>query len=120
MSVPAAPLRVDGRGRLASADGPRHIADMVEAVLFTAPGERINRPDFGCGLNQLVFSPVDVTAVGAAELQVRSGLQRWLGDVIEVIDVEVDLTGDALVVSVSYRILATGDFVAASFKVDAA
>ena len=68
MADVAYPWRIDRRGRSAVARYEDHVADMVEAVLFTAPGERINRPDFGCGLDRLVFAPVDATVVGAAEL----------------------------------------------------
>jgi uncharacterized protein len=105
---PSLPFAVDGRGRTSVAPYDRHVADLVEAVLFTAPGERVNRPDFGCGLDRLVFAPVDVTVVGTAELQVRSGLQRWLGDVIEVDDVAVELEDSTVRVGVRYRLRANG------------
>ncbi len=116
MTNPGFPLRIDGRGRTAAVDVERHVADLVEAVLFTAPGERVNRPDFGCGLQQLVFAPVDPTIVGTAELQVRSGLQRWLGDVIELVDVGVELDGSAVRVGVRYRLRATGAVATATFE----
>lgn len=115
MTNMAFPWRTDRRGRSALATYEDHVADMVEAVLFTAPGERVNRPEFGCGLDRLVFAPVDATIVGAAELQVRGGLQRWLSDVIDVDDVELDLDGATVSVTVRYRIAATGRVVTTLF-----
>jgi uncharacterized protein len=110
------PWRVDARGRTAPATAEQHVADLVEAVLFCAPGERVNRPDFGCGLDRLVFAPVDAAILGATELQIRAGLQRWLAEVIAVEAVEVDLAEARLVVAVRYRILATGRSVAIAFE----
>jgi len=105
----AFPLRTDARGRTATVGAAEHVADLVEAVLFTAPGERVNRPDFGCGVNLILFAPVDAAVVATTDLQVRSGLQRWLGHVIEVDDVAVELGEATVVVRVAYRIRATGE-----------
>lgn len=113
---PAFPWRFDARGRSAAASAEEHVADLVEAVLYTAPGERMNRPDFGCGLDRVVFAPVDAAILGATELQVRAGLQRWLAEVIEVEAVEVDLAESRLTVTVAYRILATGRSVTTAFE----
>ena len=112
----AFPWRVDQRGRSAVATYEDHVADMVEAVLFTAPGERINRPDFGCGLDRLVFAPIDATVVGAAELSVRGGLQRWLADVIEAEDVDLELEDTTVRITVRYRILTSGRVVTTRFE----
>jgi uncharacterized protein len=109
MSASDFPLRIDGRGRTAVATTDEHVRDLVESVLFTAPGERVNRPDFGCGLEQFLFAPLDPTVAGTAEIQVRSGLQRWLGDVIDLGDIEVDVEESTLRVTVQYRVRATGD-----------
>lgn len=116
MSDVAFPLTVDSRGRTAAAGTARHIADLVEAVLFTAPGERVNRPDFGAGLAQLLFAPVDESVVSAAELQARSGLQRWLGEAIEVEDLAVELGDAAVRVTVRYRLRTSGDTAAVTFE----
>jgi phage baseplate assembly protein W len=105
----AVPLRTDARGRTATVGHADHVRDMVEAVLFTAPGERVNRPDFGCGLSLLLFAPVDESVISTADLQVRSGLQQWLGSVIEVDDVAVRLHESTVTVRVAYRIRATGE-----------
>jgi phage baseplate assembly protein W len=116
MTYVAFPFTVDGRGRTGEAGLARHIADLVEAVLFTAPGERVNRPDFGSGLAQLLFAPVDESVVSAAELHARSGLQRWLGEAVDIEDLSVELADAAVRVTVRYRLRASGTSTAVSFE----
>jgi phage baseplate assembly protein W len=96
------PLHVGSGGRTATTDGDDHVRDMVHQVLFTAPGERVNRPDFGCGLLELAFEPNSDVLAAALELRVRSSLQRWLSDVIEVDRVRLDHDDARLVVDVEY------------------
>jgi phage baseplate assembly protein W len=75
---------------------------MIEQVLFTAPGERVNRPDFGCGLQRLVFAPNSDELAAASQFLVQGALQQWLGDLIELNDVEV-LSEDArLYINIQY------------------
>jgi phage baseplate assembly protein W len=96
------PYRFDARGRTAETDTSDHIRDMIEQVLFTAPGERVNRPDFGCGLQRLVFAPNSDELAAASQFLVQGALQQWLGDLIELNDVEV-LSEDArLYISIKY------------------
>jgi phage baseplate assembly protein W len=83
------PLHVDGRGRLALTSPDDHVRDMIQQVLFTSPGERVNRPDFGSGLLQLAFLPNSEPLAIATEFTVQAALQRWLGDVIKVEKVTV-------------------------------
>lgn len=97
------PPRVDGRGRLAVTDPDDHVRDMVHQVLFTNPGERVNRPDFGCGLLQLVFLPNSEPLAIATEFTVKSALQKWLGDVIQTERVRVVSDESTLRVTVVYR-----------------
>ncbi|MBA2695149.1 MAG: GPW/gp25 family protein [Actinobacteria bacterium] len=97
------PLHVDGRGRLAVTDPDDHVRDMIHQVLFTSPGERVNRPDFGCGLLQLVFLPNSEPLAIATEFTVKSALQRWLGDVIQTERVTVRTEEETLRVEVTYR-----------------
>lgn len=78
---------------------------MVEQVLFTMPGERVNRPDFGCGLLQLMFSPASEELVAATQFLVQSSLQQWLGDLISVEEVAVESQDSILTVSVRYQVL---------------
>jgi hypothetical protein len=96
------PYRFDARGRTAETDTSDHIRDMIEQVLFTAPGERVNRPDFGCGLQRLVFAPNSDELAAASQFLVQGALQQWLGDLIELNDVEV-LSEDArLYINIQY------------------
>jgi phage baseplate assembly protein W len=96
------PFRIDGRGRTASTDQDAHIRDLVEQVLFTAPGERVNRPDFGSGLMQLVFAPNSDELATATQFLVQGALQQWLGDLIQVEAVEVLSEDSTLEVTVQY------------------
>lgn len=85
----AFPFRVDRRGRTAHADHDGHVRDLIKQLLFTSPGERVMRPDFGCGLLDLVFTPNSPELASAVELSVQASLQRWLGDLIEVESLDV-------------------------------
>lgn len=100
----AYPFQIDGRGRAALARPDEHIAQLIEQVLFTAPGERVNRPDFGTGLQQLVFAPNSDELQTAVEFLVQGALQQWLGELIEVEAVGVEHDDAALVVSVQYLV----------------
>jgi len=102
------PVRIDGRGRVAVTDGDDHVRDLIAQVLFTDPGERVNRPDFGSGLRQLVFMPNSEPLAIATEFAIKGALQRWLGDVIQPEDVEVAGQESTLQVTVTYRRLADG------------
>jgi len=115
MSDVAYPLRFDGSGRTATADRDRHIRDMIEQVLFTAPGERVNRPMLGCGLLQLVFEPNSDELAATTQYLVQSALQQWLGDVIEVRSVTVGATDSRLDVNVVYVVVGTEEEASAQF-----
>ena len=80
----AYPFQFDKRGRTASATDPDHVRDMIEQLLFTAPGERVNRPDFGSGLRQMVFAPNRIEVAATLQFTLKAALQRWLGDVLVV------------------------------------
>jgi phage baseplate assembly protein W len=101
------PFRFDGRGRTAETDADDHIRDLIEQVLFTSPGERVNRPGFGCGLKRLVFAPNSVELVAATQAIVQGALQQWLGDLIEVEDVLVESDDAKLLVIVQYTVRST-------------
>ncbi|MGP4089423.1 GPW/gp25 family protein [Streptomyces sp. KR55] len=104
----AFPFRADRRGRTAHARHGDHVHDLIEQLLFTSPGERVMRPDFGCGLLDLVFAPNSPELINTLELSVQAALQRWLGDLIEV--EALDVVGEDTVVRVylSYVVRATG------------
>lgn len=108
MNDAAFPLMVDGAGRIAVAGDDDHVRQMIEQVLFTRPGERVMRPDFGCGLLDLVFEPNSELLAAAAETRVRGALQRWLGDVADVRDVRVRAQDERLVVEVVWVRLLDG------------
>jgi phage baseplate assembly protein W len=103
------PYRFDGRGRTSEADDATHFRDLIEQVLFTAPGERVNRPDFGSGLMRLVFAPNGDELAAATQFLVQGALQQWLGDVIRVDEVEVGSEDAVLFVAVKYTVRRTGE-----------
>ena len=103
------PLRFDFRGRTALTGYEDHVRDMVEQLLFTNPGERVNRPDFGSGLLQLVFEPASPELAEAVKFTVQAALERWLGDLIEVEGLEVTTHDASLRVELSYLLRATGE-----------
>jgi phage baseplate assembly protein W len=98
------PFHIDGRGRTASTGQDDHIRDLIEQVLFTSPGERVNRPDFGSGLMQLVFAPNSDELATATQFMVQGALQQWLGDLIQVEAVQVESEEATLRVTVQYVI----------------
>lgn len=98
------PYQFDHRGRTAETGYDEHIRDMIEQVLFTAPGERVNRPTFGSGLLQLLFAPNSEELVGTTQFLVQGSLQEWLGELIAVESVEVESEESTLRVTVEYII----------------
>ena len=96
------PFHVDNRGRSATTDEEGHIRDLIEQVLFTAPGERVNRPTFGSGLLQLVFAPNNDEQAAATQFLVQGALQQWLGELIQVEAVHVASEEATLRVTVQY------------------
>ena len=103
------PLHFDGRGRTAEADDDAHVRDLIEQLLFTTPGERVNRPTLGSGVRQLVFAPNSDALTAALRLTLQASLQEWLGDVIEVTGVEVEHDDATLRLEVRYVVRRTGE-----------
>lgn len=101
------PFHFDRRGRTAGAAAEEHIRDLIEQVLFTTPGERVNRPTFGSGLMQLVFAPNGNELASATQFLVQGALQQWLGDLIQVESVEVESEEAQLQVTVQYLLRRT-------------
>jgi len=108
----------DSRGRTATDNYNNHVRDMIEQLIFTSPGERVNRPDFGSGLLQLVFAPNSPEMAATVQFTLQAALQRWLGDVIQVQDLSVDATDSTLTVALQYLVLASGDAQSATFVRD--
>jgi uncharacterized protein len=96
------PFRIDGRGRTAATDDADHIRDMIEQLLFTNPGERVNRPEFGSGLLQMVFQPNSVELAAALQFTLQAALQQTLGDRIQLLGVAVNNEDSTLQVTVQY------------------
>ena len=109
------PLRSDQRGRTAATDGDDHIRDMIEQLLFTNPGERVNRPDFGTGLLQMVFAPNSPELASALQYTVQAALQRYLGDLIDLQNLQVSAQDSTLSVVVQYVVRRTQQGSTATF-----
>jgi phage baseplate assembly protein W len=109
------PFHFDGRGRTAQTGSEDHIRDMIEQVLFTSPGERVNRPTFGSGVMQLLFAPNNDALASATQLTVQGALQQWLGDLILVESVDVENEDATLRVRVQYVVRRTQERQAAEF-----
>lgn len=97
------PYQIGIYGRTATTDRSKHIQDLIRQVLFTAPGERVNRPDFGSGLNQLVFEPNSAELTATVQFLVKGALQQWLSEVIEVEDVKIEAFGSILRIHIVYN-----------------
>ena len=103
------PFHFDARGRTAECDDAHHVRDMLEQLLFTNAGERVNRPDFGSGLLAMVFAPAGPEIAAALEFTIRAALQRWLGDLIEVQALGVASDDGTLRVTVTYTLRQSGE-----------
>jgi len=103
------PFHFDFSGRTAIAGDADHVRDMIEQLLFTNAGERVNRPDFGSGLLQMVFAPNSGEVATAVQFTTQAALQRWLGDVIQVQRLDVDAVDATLTVTLVYALKETGE-----------
>ena len=103
------PYHFDARGRTASADSDDHVRDLIEQVLLTTPGERVNRPDFGSGLLQMVFGPNSPELASALQFSAQASLLQWLGDLIDVHDVAVTSEDSTVHIVVAYVVRRTGE-----------
>lgn len=109
------PFHFDSRGHTASTDENDHIRDMIEQFLFTNAGERVNRPDFGSGLLQMVFAPNSPELASTLQFTVQAGLQQWLGDLIEIQALEVNSEDASLRLELKYRVRRTQELRAEAF-----
>lgn len=112
----ATPYRFDARGRSAESDDASYVRELIEAVLFTAPGERVMRPDFGSGVAQLVFAPNSPELAGAMQMLVQGALTQFLSGLIAVRDVQVEASDAVLRVSVAYSLHGSDLVQVASFE----
>jgi uncharacterized protein len=101
----AFPYAFDASGRTAQTDPLTHIGDMIQQILFTTPGERVNRPTFGSGTAQLVFASNSDVLSAAQQQAIQAGLQQWLSDLIRVQAVTVAANDSILQVTVQYTVI---------------
>ena len=106
-SYVAFPYRTDGRGRTHEAACEAWLHGLIEQLLFTLPGERVNRPDFGCGLMQLVFAPNSPELAVTVQALVQASLQQWLGQLLRIDEVAASSEDATLTVAVRYTVLET-------------
>ena len=111
----AFPYHFDSRGRTGDAADEPHIRDLIEQVLFTSTGERVNRPTFGSGVLALVFARNGDVLAAATQLTVQGALQHWLGDLIQVDAVDVQSEDAELRVLVRYTVRRTQQAQTAQF-----
>jgi len=101
------PYQLDGRGRTQEAALQDYVYQLIEQVLFTSPGERVNLPDFGSGLLQLPFAPNSMEMAAATQFAVQGALQKWLGNYVRVISVEAISQEAVLTVKVTYSLFSS-------------
>lgn len=106
--MPLFPYQFDASGRTAEPASPAdYLSQMVEQVLFTSPGERVNLPDFGSGLLQLAFAPNSVELAASVQFAGQGALQKWLGTALRVLSVAAEAQDQMLTVTVAYMPLNT-------------
>jgi phage baseplate assembly protein W len=111
------PFSIDATGKSATTKTyEEHIKNLIEQTLFTSPGERVNRPNFGCGLQQVIFEPNSEIISISMNTLVQSSLNMWLNHLILVDSVEITPNDSLLEVTVKYTILRTLDTRVSNFK----
>ena len=112
----AYPFQVNNKGRTALSSADDHVREMLEQLLFTSPGERVNRPDFGSGISQLVFEPTSPELAAALQFSLKAAIQRWLGDIIQLQGLEVTSQESTLSIVIQYILQRTGEQQVAQFS----
>lgn len=110
------PYNVDERGRTLATSYEDYVRDLIELILFTSPGERVNRPSFGTGLWRFVFEPNDPALAAALTTTAQASLQLWLGDLLVVQDLVIEAIDSTLLVTVQYVLRETGESVVAQVR----
>jgi len=109
------PFHFDSRGQTALNDDDDHIRDMIEQFLFTNSGERVNRPDFGSGVMQLIFAPNSPELAATLQFTIQAGLQQWLADLIEVQELNVQSDDASLSIDLVYKVRRTQEIRSTTF-----
>jgi uncharacterized protein len=110
------PIHFDARRRTAEVNDEAYVRDLIEQVLFTSPGERVNRPDFGAGLLRLVFEPNEPELAATIQLLTQGALQHWLGDLVQLESVDVVSEDATISIGVQYVIRRTQERQVARFQ----
>lgn len=110
------PYHVDRYHRTASTSDENHIRDLIEQLLFTTPGERVNRPDFGCGVLSLIFAPNSAELATAMEITIQASIEQWLSDLIDLETLEVTSVDASLYIMVQYFVQSAGESQTATFR----
>ena len=113
------PFRIDSQKRTASTSDDDHVRDLIEQLLFTAPGERVNRPTFGSGLPQMIFGPNSPEIAAAVQFLIQGALQQYLAELIQVSSVQVDAVDSTLRVQVDYVLTRTQERLTTRFTAEA-
>jgi len=113
------PFHFDTRKRTAATGDDDHIRDLIEQLVLTGPGERVNRPAFGSGLQQLAFAPSSPELAAAVQFLVQGALEQYMGDLIRVESVQVDAVYSVLEVRISYVVKRTQERATAQFNTEA-
>jgi phage baseplate assembly protein W len=105
------PLALEPDGSIALAEYDESIRQSILLILGTAPGERVMRPEFGCGIHDLVFSPLLSATASLVAFEVREALIQWEPR-IKLLDVRAvaapdDPEGSKLLVTIEYRVRLT-------------
>jgi phage baseplate assembly protein W len=104
----AFPFRIDPASHQATRTGyEAHVAQMVRQLLLTAPGERADLPEFGCGLRALIFAPNSDALSATTQMIVQQALTRWLAEHLTVNSVEVTPIDAEILVRIVYTLVAT-------------
>jgi phage baseplate assembly protein W len=82
---------------------------MLEQLLFTNAGERVNRPEFGSGLMQLIFAPNSPELAAALQFTMRAAIQQYLGDVLDLLLLDVTSEDSTLRITIKYSLKRTGE-----------
>ena len=110
------PYAIAFNGRTALDASDAHVRAMIEQLLLTDPGERVNRPDFGGGLSQLLFAPNSPELAATLQFTLRAAVQRYLSDVIDLSDLTLIADNERLFVEVKYVLRSTGAVSAAQVE----
>ena len=98
------PFELDNRGYINSPDHETHIRQLMELVLFTSPGERVNRPDFGCGLLELLFADAADPESVVSAYEIEGQLSRWLGEYVDIESLDLVPIDSMLQIRITYRL----------------